>query len=128
MGTSASERTEELEAMYFKKQLERQLELEEIASKRILKQCYEYTVRQSEMRYKKNTQDIQNSVDNNLRKNILELQHQVGYNLNPYNMSSSELQYWWKKIIKEIERRDQMQTKRLNNIYNDFNKNYNYYI
>jgi G:T-mismatch repair DNA endonuclease (very short patch repair protein) len=43
-------------------------------------------------------------------------------------MSSSELEYWWKKINKEIERKSKSQRKRLNNIYNDFNNNYNYYI
>jgi hypothetical protein len=68
--------------------------------------------------------DIQKEEDNNRREYILKLQHFVGYNLDPYNMSSSELEYWWKKINKEIERKSQSQRKRLNNIYNDFNNNF----
>ena len=42
-------------------------------------------------------------------------------------MSSSELKYWLNKIHKEIERKLQSQGERLNNIYNDFNNNYNYF-
>ena len=75
MGTSASERKEELEAMYLKKQLERQIEIDKIVYERKLKQLSENIDRQNEMRYKKITQDIQNnlqnSVDNNRRKHIL---------------------------------------------------------
>ena len=127
MGTSASERREELEAMYLKKQLERQIEIDKIVYERKLKQLSENIDRQNEMRYKKITQDIQNSLDNKRRKHILKLQHSVGYNLDPYKMSSSELKYWLNKIHKEIERKLQSQGERLNNIYNDFNNNYNYF-
>ena len=125
------DRKDKMELKLMNEQIIRQIESIKEADEIRRRQAEEEIKRINEnnkYKIKKMLQDNQKDEDNTRREYILKLQHYVGYNLNPYNMSSSELQYWWKKIIKEIERRDQMQTKRLNNIYNDFNKNYNYYI
>jgi len=126
MGTSASDRKEELEAFYLKKKMEKQLELEKlIFSERRAKQHAEYVERQSILKYNKLAQNIQNSLDNQRRNDILKKQHYVGYNLNPYSMSSSELEYWWKEINKEIER---MHQQRFNNLYTEFGCKFNNFI
>jgi len=40
-------------------------------------------------------------------------------------MSSSELEYWWKEINKEIER---MHQQRFNNLYTEFGCKFNNFI
>ena len=73
---------------------------------------------------KKMLQDNQKDEDNTRREYILKLQHYVGYNLNPYNMSSSELKYWYEKIkeeVKEKERELDSYNNRINNRINSYN-------
>ena len=45
---------------------------------------------------------INNRYDNLYRKNIIQNQRALGYNLNPYQMTSSELKYWSDRINDEI--------------------------
>ena len=42
--------------------------------------------------------NAQKQMDDTNRKYIIEYQGQLGYNLNPYQMSSSELQFWQERI------------------------------
>ena len=46
--------------------------------------------------------DINNRFDNLYRKNIIQNQRALGYNLNPYQMTSSQLKYWNDRINDEI--------------------------
>jgi len=87
---------------------------------------------------KMNREINQNRIDRKNREIILETQHAAGYNLNPYNMSSSQLEYWVKKIKEEIERKNkelERENKELykkisaynNRLYNNYNnRSYNY--
>jgi DNA-binding protein H-NS len=70
--------------------------------------------------------DIQKQEDNNRREYILKLQHFVGYNLDPYNMSSSELKYWHEKIKKEVKKKED-ELDRYNNRINNRINSYNSY-
>ena len=70
--------------------------------------------------------DIQNEEDNNRREYILQLQHYVGYDLNPYNMSSSELKYWYEKIKREVKEKE-YELDRYNNRINNRINSYNSY-
>ena len=45
---------------------------------------------------------MDNKFDNLYRKNIIQNQRKLGYNLNPYRMTSSELKYWSDRINDEI--------------------------
>ena len=45
---------------------------------------------------------INNRFDNLYRKNIIQNQRALGYNLNPYQMPSSQLKYWNDRINDEI--------------------------
>ena len=120
MGNSEEEEEEDRKARILKARLERENELLEENYKILLekrKQDLEREIERKKMISKQIEQRVQNYKDNNRRNFILQAQHIVGYHhLNPYSMSSSELEYWHNKINEEVERRrSQMRRIVLNN-------------
>ena len=128
MGNDEELEEEKWKARYWKEQAE--LADEEIERKKI--QADQYLQRQVEinkMRNKQRIQNAQNSYDAMLRNYILQNQQFAGYKVNPYNMSSSELEYWEKKINEEIDRKRReldYKTKNLCNNMTRFNNNFYY--
>ncbi len=74
---------------------------------------------------KMNREINQNRIDMMNIETILKAQHAAGYNLNPYNMSSSQLEYWVKKIKEEIERKNKELDKKISAYNNRLFNNYN---
>ena len=127
-----ADRKDKMELKLMNEQILREIEFMKEADKIRMRQMEEEEKRINEnTKYNimKMQQDIQKEEDNTRRDYILQLQHYVGYNLNPYNMSSSELKYWYKKIKKEVkEKEDELDrfNNRINNRINSYN-NYNFY-
>jgi len=127
-----ADRKDKMELKLMNEQILREIEFLKEADKIRMRQMEEEEKRINEnTKYNimKMQQDIQKEEDNTRRDYILQLQHYVGYNLNPYNMSSSELKHWYKKIKKEVkEKEDELDrfNNRINNRINSYN-NYNFY-
>ena len=85
-----------------------------------IKQDLDNEIKREKMINKQIEQNYQNNINNRRRNFLLENQHLFGYHLNPDNMSSSELEYWYKKINEEAERKNREMTK------NMFNNNFYY--
>jgi len=122
MGNSEEEEEEDRKARIFKAQLEREQELMEENRERQIKQIkqdLDNEIKREKMINKQIEQNYQNDINNRRRNFIRENQYLVGYHLNLYNMSSSELEYWYKKINKEAERKNREMTKKMfnNNFY-----------
>ena len=83
--------------------LEEQLEREKQAALEQHRRYLEYSVEQNRRRNRAMLQAAQNSYDDEMRDYIIKSQKLVGYNLNPYGMSSNDLEYWSKKIQNEID-------------------------
>ena len=121
------DRKDKMELKLMNEQIIRQIESIKEADEIRRRQAEEEIKRINEnnkYKIKKMLQDNQKDEDNTRREYILKLQHYVGYNLNPYNMSSSELKYWYEKIkeeVKEKERELDSYNNRINNRINSYN-------
>ena len=62
----------------------------------------ERKVEENDRRNKLLVQSAQKDLDNKTIKNILILNKKLGYNVNPYNMSSSQLQNCYDKMLAEF--------------------------
>ena len=81
----------------------RQLEEEKERKIEIARRNLEFMVENNKRMNRQIVQDSQDALDNQRRKLIIESGPLVGYHLDPYSMSSSELEYWFEKIQSEIE-------------------------
>ena len=83
------------------------------ANNELLEREYEYKlqmyqrnlerkVEENDRRNKLLVQSAQKDLDNKTIKNILILNKKLGYNVNPYNMSSSQLQNCYDKMLAEF--------------------------
>ena len=98
---------------YFDQQLKRQNE-------RIIQSIVELNRKANE----KINQDIQNQLDKKKRDFIIRYKRMAGYNVNPYKLSSSELDFWEKKIYKKIEQEQLESIKNIDKFYSQFHNSY----
>ena len=123
------DRKDKMELKLMNEQIIRQIESIKEADEIRRRQAEEEIKRINEnnkYKIKKMLQDNQKDEDNTRREYILKLQHYVGYNLNPYNMSSSELKYWYEKIKREVKEKE-YELDRYNNRINNRINSYNSY-
>jgi len=75
---------------------------------------------------------VQMNKDRTNKTIILNCQQYLGTNLNPDNMSSSELEYWSKKLNEDAERKFRERNQAMNDYlrkgsYNNYSNSYNNY-
>ena len=93
---------------YLNKYIEEQnkkLKLETKMKMRQIDNYYANTTRQNKIRSDLIKANAQKQMDVANRKYIIEYHGHLGYNLNPYQMSSSELQFWRERMYTKISQK-----------------------
>ena len=121
MGSDESNYDKEYYAR-LKEQLEREKEAKLEQHRRYL----EYSLEQNRKRNREILKRAQNSYDNQVRDYIIKSQGLVGYNLNPYKMTSKELEYCQRKISNEINELNERNEQKMENVYNQLGLYDNY--
>ena len=106
----------------FNNRLKSQRQKYERKNKRIIKSIVE-------LNRKRNEQillDMQNQVDKKKRDFIIKYRGLAGYNVNPFKMSSSELDFWEKKIYKKVEQRSIESSQNLDQYFDRLNSQFQY--
>ena len=94
MGSSGPSATDRL--------IERYIEEQEMALERHIEQSQKQCWANIQQMPRIQNAYFNNRFDNLYRRNIIQNQGALGYNLNPYQMSSSQLKYWSDRINDEI--------------------------
>ena len=82
-------------------ELRRQREYDEEQSRRYLENLERQAI-ENKKRNDRMLAQAQKEVDDMYIYNILRFQGTLGYNLNPYKMSRSQLKYWYERIFNEM--------------------------
>lgn len=97
----------------FKEALEREKEMKIEQHRRMMEQ----EVERNRIRNNIILQNAENSYKIQLINYIISNRSAAGYNINPYNMSTSELEYWRNKINEKIKSQVQDMDRKMEQIY-----------